>query len=154
MGDRRAGCRVKAVMAATLAAVTISPATFGATTRQETTPALKTVWDGVYTDVQSRRGQQFSQASCVSCHGDELAGSDLAPALQGDDFKSAWSGRTAAELYEKIHATMPADRVGMLKPQSADLVAYIFKLNDFPAGAPELGPDTAALSAIRIRSTR
>ena len=56
----------------------------------------KTVWDGVYADAQSKRGAEASKASCVSCHGDELAGSDLAPALQGDDFRGAWSGRTAA----------------------------------------------------------
>ncbi len=113
------------------------------------------VWDGVYTEEQSRNGSEVSKASCVSCHGDELVGSDLAPALFGDDFKAAWNGKTAAELYEKIHTTMPADRIGTLKPQqSADLVAYIFKQNDFPAGTAALAPDQAALAAIVIRSRK
>jgi len=135
-------------------AVAINSAAFGAAAH-DAAANERTVWDGVYTDTQSKRGQEVSQASCVSCHGDELAGSDLAPALLGDDFKAAWSGRTAAELYETIHTTMPADRVGSLKPQqSADLVAYIFKLNDFPNGSTELASEMPALAQIRIRSKR
>ena len=114
-----------------------------------------TVWDGVYADAQSKRGAEASKASCVSCHGDELAGSDLAPALQGDDFRGAWSGRTAAELFEKIQTTMPADRAGTLKPQqSADLVAYIFKINDYPAGAADLASEMPALQQIKITSKK
>lgn len=113
------------------------------------------MWEGVYTKAQSRRGEGISSASCVSCHGDELAGSDLAPALQGDAFRAVWNGKTVAELYEKIHTTMPADRVGTLKvQQSADLVAYILELNDFPPGTTELASELPALSPIRIRSRR
>jgi len=117
--------------------------------------AGKTVWDGVSSDAQSQRGQDLSKASCVTCHGEGLAGTDLAPALQGDDFKAAWSGRTAAELFEKIQTTMPADRVGTLKPpQSADLVAFIFKLNEYPAGTSELASEMPALQQIKITSKK
>jgi quinoprotein glucose dehydrogenase len=113
------------------------------------------VWDGVYADAQSQRGEELSKAGCASCHGDELAGSDLAPALQGDDFRGAWSGRTAAELFEKVQTTMPADRAGTLKPQqSADLVAYIFKINDYPAGAADLASEMPALQQIKITSKK
>lgn len=115
----------------------------------------KSVWDGVYADAQSTRGEEVSKKSCVTCHGDELKGSDLAPALQGADFKGAWSGRTAAELFEKVQTTMPADQAGSLKPeQSADLVAYMFKLNEYPAGASELASDMAALQQIKIASKK
>jgi quinoprotein glucose dehydrogenase len=117
--------------------------------------AGKTVWDGVYSDAQSQRGQDLSKASCVTCHGEGLAGTDLAPALQGDDFKAAWSGRTAAELFEKIQTTMPADRVGTLKPpQSADLVAFILKLNEYPAGSSEPASEMPALQQIKITSKK
>ena len=96
-----------------------------------------------------------SKTSCVTCHGNELAGSDLAPALQGDDFKGVWTGRTAAELFDKSQTTMPADRVGTLKPpQSADLVAYILKANGYPAGAAELASETTALQQIKITSKK
>ena len=130
--------------AAVFAAATIAGAQAG-----------KTVWDGVYSDEQSTRGQDLSKASCVTCHGEELAGSDLAPALKGDDFKAVWAGRTAAELFEKIQTTMPADRVGTLKPpQSADLVAFILKLNEYPAGSSELASEMPALQQIKITSKK
>ena len=136
------------VAAAVFAAAAIKTAAFSA-------QAGKTVWDGVYSDAQSTRGQELSKAGCVTCHGNELAGTDLAPALQGDDFKGAWSGRTAAELFEKIQTTMPADKAGTLKPpQSADLVAYIFKMNNYPAGAAELASEMPALQQIKITSKK
>jgi hypothetical protein len=50
---------------------------------------------------------------------------------------------------------MPADQAGSLKPeQSADLVAYMFKLNEYPAGATELASDMAALQQIKIASKK
>jgi mono/diheme cytochrome c family protein len=115
----------------------------------------KTVWDGVYSEEQSLKGQEVSKASCVTCHGEGLGGSDLAPALMGPDFVAAWSGRSVGELYEKIHTTMPADGPGTLKPQqSASLVAYILKLNEFPAGTEEVGTDLTALNQFMIRSKK
>ena len=64
-------------------------------------------------------------------------------------------GRTAAELFEKIQTTMPADRVGTLKPpQSADLVAFILKLNEYPAGSSELASEMPALQQIKITSKK
>ena len=140
--------RYLAATAALLAAAAINSAAFSQA------PG-KSVWDGVYADAQSTRGEEVSKKSCVTCHGDELKGSDLAPALQGADFKGAWSGRTAAELFEKVQTTMPADQAGSLKPeQSADLVAYMFKLNEYPAGAAELASDMAALQQIKIASKK
>src|SRR5262245_9452147 len=68
--------------------------------------AGKSVSDGVYSDEQNRRGQGVAKASCISCHGDGLAGGDLAPALLGPDFLAAWSGRSLGELFEKIQTTM------------------------------------------------
>jgi mono/diheme cytochrome c family protein len=131
--------------AAVFAAAAVSAAAFGQAA------AGKTVWDGVYADAQSKRGEEVSKTSCVSCHGDELAGGDLAPALKGDDFRGLWSGRTVAELFDKIQTTMPADQAGTLKPQqSADLVAYLFKINDYPAGAGELASEMPALQQIKI----
>ena len=130
--------------------LTVSAMTIG--TMRAQTPAGKSVLDGVYLDEQSKRGEALSQTTCVSCHGEQLAGGDLAPAIQGQDFRAAWAGRSAGELFDKIRTTMPADSAGSLKPaQAADLVAYIFKLNDFPAGQTELATEMAALNDIKIR---
>src|SRR5262245_48205528 len=114
--------------------------------------AGKSVWDGVYAEEQSKRGEELSKSSCVACHGEQLAGGDLAPAVQGQDFRAAWAGRSAGELFDKIRTTMPADSAGSLKPnQAADLVAYISKLNDYPAGKTEVGTELPALNEIKIR---
>jgi S-disulfanyl-L-cysteine oxidoreductase SoxD len=111
----------------------------------------KTTADSVYSDDQSTRGESLSSGKCSVCHGEKLIGTDLAPGLQGDSFLSTWGGRTAADLYEKIQSTMPADAPGSLNPQQAtDIVAYIFKLNKFPPGSADLAKEEAALKGIKI----
>jgi mono/diheme cytochrome c family protein len=106
---------------------------------------------GVYTDAQSARGQSISEKSCESCHGMKLSGSDVGPTLVGDYFTGNWADRSVGDLYEKIHTTMPADAPGTLSPaQTADVIAYIFKLNNFPAGSTDLAGESAALNGIKI----
>src|SRR2546423_1377917 len=51
--------------------------------------ALRSMWDGVYTDAQAARGQAQYRQECASCHGDRLeGGGEIAPApeLAGDIF--------------------------------------------------------------------
>jgi hypothetical protein len=44
---------------------------------------------------------------------------------------------------------MPADRPGKLdRPVNADILAYILKANQFPAGKTDLPPDDAVLASI------
>jgi mono/diheme cytochrome c family protein len=103
-----------------------------------------------YTEEQGTRGEAASTKSCAVCHGEQLKG-DLAPPLQGDDFLKGWSDKTAGALFDKIITTMPANEPGtMSDQQSADLVAYILKLNHFPAGQEPLPRDPAALNAILL----
>jgi alcohol dehydrogenase (cytochrome c) len=46
---------------------------------------------------------------------------------------------------------MPADAPDSLKPQEyADLVAYLFSVNKYPAGEKELPVDPDALDGIKI----
>jgi len=111
----------------------------------------KSVWDGVYTKEQGRRGELASGGSCDSCHGEKLVGSDLGPPLRGDDFLATWKGRNTAELFERIRSTMPTDSPGSLSGQRyLDIVAYILSANGFPAGESELPPDPAVLRSIVI----
>ena len=42
----------------------------------------RSVWQGVYTAVQSERGRSVYQASCGTCHGETLGG-DIGPTLTG-----------------------------------------------------------------------
>jgi mono/diheme cytochrome c family protein len=112
-------------------------------------PASRSVWQGVYSAAQSERGAAVYKMSCGTCHGENLAG-DIGPTLTGP-FWSIWEGRTAGDLLKTIRTTMPADAPESLKPQEyADLVAYLFSVNEFPAGEKELPVDPDALNDIKI----
>jgi cytochrome c len=111
----------------------------------------KTVWDGVYTDVQAGRGKKLYVASCAACHQEGLQGADLAPALKGDEFLLLWNDKTLAELVDRVTKTMPQDAPGSLSAQdNADIVAYMLQVNRFPAGSTDLPVDATAQKTIAI----
>src|SRR5438067_1224067 len=117
--------------------------------------ASRSVWDGVYTKEQAGRGKAIYLQECQKCHGENLAGGEAAPPLVGAEFLRSWNGKTAGALYENLRKTMPSDDPGGLSTrQYADLVAYIFAGNDFPAGQKELDRDIAALNEIQIETKR
>jgi mono/diheme cytochrome c family protein len=119
------------------------------------TAAGRSVWDGVYTQAQARRGQNLYQEECAKCHGENLGGGESSPPLAGELFLRHWNGKTAGALYENTRKTMPEEDPGSLSTrQYADLVAYILSANDFPAGDRELDRDVAVLNEIRIEPKR
>jgi mono/diheme cytochrome c family protein len=106
---------------------------------------------GIYSADQRARGAQVFRDQCVSCHGQALDGSGQAPALKGPEFAASWGGASAADLFDRIQTTMPADKPGQLtRPATADLIAYILSENGFPAGDRELPGDAEALKTIEI----
>jgi mono/diheme cytochrome c family protein len=112
----------------------------------------RSVWDGVYTEGQAKRGGEVYSQECGSCHGQTLAGGEAAPSLVGSDFTQEWAGLTVGDLFERIRVAMPQDSPGRLsRPQYADIVARILNANEFPAGETELGTDLAALKQIPIQ---
>src|SRR3954468_17445380 len=114
-------------------------------------PVPQSATAGPYTEAQSQRGDAVSEKSCVSCHGPKLTGTDVGPTLQGEYFMMNWGGKPAAELFDRIHTTMPADAPGSLTPQqTVDVIAYVLKLNNFAPGAAELSTDTGALGTVKI----
>jgi mono/diheme cytochrome c family protein len=132
-----------------MAFVTALTASFGRAAAQQPRSAR----DGVYTAAQATRGQALYKAQCAFCHGETLGG-DIAPPLAGQSFLGIWGGMTAADLFDKIHNTMPADAPGtLLLPQVADLVAFVLQANKFPAGRSEL-PGDAALAQISLGGAR
>jgi mono/diheme cytochrome c family protein len=119
------------------------------------TPASRSVWDGVYTDEQAQRGQAVYSRECAACHGAALTGGEEAPPLTGGGFTANWNGLTAGDLFERIRISMPADRPGHLnREQIADVLAHIFKVNEFPAGKNELEHQVEWLKQIRFEATR
>jgi len=120
------------------------------------TPAVqpRSVWDGVYTDAQARRGGQVYLSDCSTCHGKQLDGIDDAPSLAGKDFLDSWDGLTLGALFEKMRK-MPRDAPGSLsRTEYADTLAYILSVNKFPSGQSELPPETELLRQIRLEQAK
>lgn len=109
----------------------------------------------IYTDEQAKRGETVSNKLCTSCHGPELSGGEAGPTLVGLEFLGNWNNLTVGDFYDRVHATMPADAPGTMTPQqTSDVMAYVFKLNKFPAGTSELPTDLAALKGIKIEQPK
>jgi len=117
-------------------------------------PAVS-VWSGVYSGEQAKRGQTLYGQHCGACHGQDLEGAEMVPALAGSDFLDRWTGQTMADLFQRIRTTMPVGKVGRLSPDTySDITAYILSANSFPPGRTELPRDAEILKQIRIDSTK
>ncbi len=115
----------------------------------------QTVWDGVYTAEQAKRGAELYAGQCASCHGLALTGGESAPPLTGGEFMSNWSGLTAGDLFDRIRSTMPADKPGTLtRAQTASVLAQILSAGGFPAGQTELPTQSEFLKQIRIEAVK
>jgi len=118
-------------------------------------PAPRSVWDGVYTEEQAKRGEKVSAEQCARCHGQSLSGVESAPALVGDLFNANWEGVVLGDLFERIRLSMPLDTPGSLsRQQNVDVISYLLKVGQFPAGDKELVADATVLSQIKFVSNR
>ena len=117
--------------------------------------AQASVWDGIYSAEQARKGEALYRQECASCHGEKLEGRGQAPPLTGSDFTMDWNGMTLDDLFEKMQTSMPADQPGHLsREQNATLLAFILSANQFPAGASELSTDSERLRQIRFEAAK
>jgi mono/diheme cytochrome c family protein len=115
----------------------------------------RSVWDGVYTEEQAKRGAVVNEHHCARCHGAELLGGEIAPALTGGTFAANWNGLTLGELLERIRITMPLDQPGTVSRQdNADVLAFMLMVNKFPSGAKDLPRQTEFLRQIRFSTKR
>lgn len=131
-------------------------AAYGALQAQESAPAeSRSVWDGVYTEEQAKRGEPVYHKECATCHGDAMAGGESAPPLTGGAFLSNWNGLTLGDLFERIRKTMPQNAPGKLnRQQNADILAYTLSANKFPPGKTELSRQTEFLKEIRFEAVK
>jgi cytochrome c len=115
----------------------------------------KSVWDGVYTEDQAKRGQPIYVRECGSCHSADLTGGESAPPLAGGQFMSNWDGLKASELFKRMKDSMPQNKPGSLSGQeNADILAYMFQVNGFPSGKAELPRQPEALDSIALESQK
>jgi len=115
----------------------------------------RSVWDGVYTEEQAKRGEPLYRKECASCHGDVLTGGESAPPLTGGAFLSNWNGLTLGDLFDRIRKTMPLSAPGRLtRQQDADILAFMLSVNKFPAGKTELYRQSEMLKEIRFEAAK
>jgi len=118
-------------------------------------PETRSVWDGVYTEEQAKRGEPLYYRECSTCHGESLEGKEETPSLAGSDFVSDWNGLALNKLFDKIRLTMPKDDPGQLGlQQKADILAYVLSVNKFPAGKKELPQKSEELKEIRFEGSK
>jgi len=117
--------------------------------------SASSVWDGVFTEDQVKRGAAAYQRDCSNCHGAALEGGDMTPPLVGGAFTSNWNDLTLGDLFDRIRQTMPLDSPGKLsRQQNADVIAFILKTNAWPSGTTELPAEAGALQQIRIEASK
>jgi mono/diheme cytochrome c family protein len=91
----------------------------------------KSVAAGAYTAEQATRGDSVFKTVCVSCHSPTE--------FTSVDFKAAWAGKQVFFLFDQLRNNMPQDNPGGLsREQYAAVVAYILKIQEFPAGSADL----------------
>ena len=106
-------------------------------------PPSRSTLSGVYSAEQAARGREVYAGMCQSCH---------TPASHtGVAFRTNWNGRRLSELFGFVRERMPKNEPGSLSAEEyVDVLSYLLKLNQMPAGASELPPDSTALRTIRI----
>jgi len=115
--------------------------------------AGSTVWSGVFSAEQAKRGEASANRNCARCHNADLTGGQDGPSLVGRETLEAWSALTLGDVFDRIRTTMPADAPQTLSAQeTADILAYVLSLNKCPPGEKDLPSDTAALGQVRITS--
>ncbi len=116
------------------------------------------VWSGVYTAAQNKRGEELHAAVCAMCHGPQLNGASQpdfppSPAIARASFLRKWAGRTVATLFIYVRHTMPPDNPGTLTDQQTlDAIAHMFASSNMPAGDRELPLGLDALANIMIEA--
>jgi mono/diheme cytochrome c family protein len=139
-------------------------------TAQEPMTVTRSVWDGVFTTQQAKRGESLYTRYCAECHAADLLGrTDYpsppqlpgvfirsgSPPLRGAMFISNWAGLSLGSLYERNRISMPQFAPGSLtRQQNADILAYMLQENGYPAGSQDLATTKEAPEAILIGQRR
>jgi S-disulfanyl-L-cysteine oxidoreductase SoxD len=126
--------------------------TAGVLSAQET----RSIWDGVYTEAQAKRGEAIYFERCVRCHGPSLmGGTDGAGPLTGPTFNGNWNGVPLGAMVDRMRMTMPLDKPATLsRQQTADVLTYILSINKFPAGKEELPRTAEILNQIQFKASK
>jgi len=90
---------------------------------------------GPFTVAQVEEGHKSFLKYCAACHGANLQGQGDVMPLAGHLFMAGWANRSSQDLYNFIHASMPAGAPNSLDDQTyANLTAFILRANGAKAG--------------------
>ena len=96
--------------------------------------AEPTTADGIFTMAQADRGEDLFRTTCSECH-DAVDWTDTG-------FQGRWEAQSVFQLWYYINDRMPYDDPWSLsRQQVTDVLTYILRLNDLPAGDDELATD-------------
>jgi mono/diheme cytochrome c family protein len=112
-----------------------------------------TVWDGVFTEAQTMRGEAAYLRSCAACHKEDLLGGGTAPALAGEAFFRRWNESTLDDVVQTMRSSMPQEAPNSLDAQVyVDVTTYLLKASGSPTGSEELTADRDRLKLVRVTS--
>ena len=87
----------------------------------------RSVWSGVYSAAQARRGEQdYLDDECGSCH-DDAGGASGDPELVGSRFLEDWDGQSALDLARHIHSSTMGNPGDIGIAEATDLIAFILR---------------------------
>jgi mono/diheme cytochrome c family protein len=139
---RRTGhVAVAALLFAVAGPVTAPAAAQDSTSNGSAAP--RSTLTGAFTLDQAAQGEALFVSHCASCH----------PTSQftGSSFQRAWSGRPVFALFDQLRLMMPMDNPGGLRSDEyAAVIAYMLKLNAYPAADTPLPSDDDGLKQIQF----
>ena len=106
----------------------------------------RTVWDGAFTAEQAERGRSQYATSCARCHGGSLEGG-MGRSLVGTSFWNKWREQSVGDLLDYVSKNMPMGQTATMTlspPVYADIVSFLLRSNDLPAGQNELTATSSA----------
>jgi mono/diheme cytochrome c family protein len=117
---------------------------------------IRSVWEGVYTEEQAKRGEALYLDRCVRCHGPSyMGGTDGAQPLIGSTFNGNWNNVTLDQMLDRVRLTMPQDKPAtMSRQQTADAIAFLLSINKIPAGKTELPREAEMLALIQFKASK
>ena len=146
------------IIAAAIGIALVAPAAVAAQEASGEAGQTVSVWEGVFTEAQARRGREIYPGPCGSCHGRALDGApddpDMLPTppLARAKFLRDWDGIALSALFAYTRTTMPENNPGFLADEEyVDIIAYMLSVGGLPAGADELEPDPPSLARVVIR---
>jgi len=105
---------------------------------------------GHYTAEQAERGEALYTQGCVVCHGENLNDGEFGAPLKGNSFSTRWAGINMEAFYDATREMPPGQANSLSREQYTDLIAFILRENEVPAGEEALPMDSDMLAALFI----